>query len=501
MDEKSCRQGSITIYMALILSVMLALFLVMIDGARKNAILVQAECGFDLAIYSVFAEYNRALLEQYDLLFIDTSYCGTNPSISKLTDHFSYYLKENLSDRQDSTSFGIDLTQTYLDNVDLTNLSFATDDKGAVLQRQAIMYMEEKYGISYIKDLKREYETAEEYGLFSRDVTAEREANQRVIDETKIPPKETGEYDEDGNPITEEVLLNNPADGVNASRPKGILYFVTNADDTISGQTIEKKNCVSQRSLLFEGDGLSQRDKVLSEERLLFDAYIMDHFGTYTEPKTEGQLQYQVEYILVGKDSDLENLKAIVNRLLLLRETANMVYLFSDAAKIAEAETLAVSICTAAGVPVLIEPVKLSILFAWAYAESLYDVKMLLSGSRVPLMKTFETWHYSLEGMLHYEESLNADLKSASNEGQNSNSILSIKDGLSYTDYLRLFLFAKKNEEKVLASMDVIEADIRRTKGNQDFKLDGCVDQIYFYACVGSKTGHEHEMESLYYYK
>lgn len=69
-----------------------------------------------------------------------------------------------------------------------------------------------------------------------------------------------------------------------------------------------------------------------------------------------------MEYILGGKNSDIENLKYVVHRLLLIREVSNVTYLFSDGAKMAEAAAMAFAVATAAGVPVLIEPIKISLL-------------------------------------------------------------------------------------------------------------------------------------------
>ena len=48
------------------------------------------------------------------------------------------------------------------------------------------------------------------------------------------------------------------------------------------------------------------------------------------------------------------------------------------------------------------ELVKISLVFAWAYAESVYDVRSLLQGGRIPLLKSEGTWHYSLSGMLDF---------------------------------------------------------------------------------------------------
>lgn len=495
--------GSITIYMTLMFSILLSLFLTLIDGARRNAICMQAECAFDLAVYSTFAEYNRELLSQYDLLFIDCTYGQKVASIKEVERHFSYYMNENLSTAQKGkNAMAVDFTRTFLEYGDLSELSFATDDNGKVFEHQAISYMEQKYGISYILELQNNLEKARQNNLFTRDIASEREANQSIIEEIKNTPQVTEELDEDGKPITREITIDNPADSVNASRSRGILLLVTEAKTELSLGSINQALCVSNRQHLFEGKGLHGRKENTAGEKMLFDAYVLDHCGTYLNPKQEGQLQYQTEYVIAGKDNDIDNLKAVVTRLLLLRETANFTYLLSDVKKQAEAETLAAAVTSAAGVPILLEPVKLSILFAWAYAESVYDVKMLLKEKRVPILKTAESWHFSLEGMLQYESMLSLEEIDQSAADENASNVSSLsKDGLNYTDYLRLFLAVENRQNKVNRMMDVVESDIRKTEHNAFFCLDACIDKIKFVSSVGSKYGYSYELERVYYYK
>ena len=57
----------------------------------------------------------------------------------------------------------------------------------------------------------------------------------------------------------------------------------------------------------------------------------------------EGALQYELEYILAGKNSDIENLRWVAGRLILFREAANAVYLYSDRVKVAEADAKSTS--------------------------------------------------------------------------------------------------------------------------------------------------------------
>lgn len=480
------KKGSVTVYMTWMLAVLLSLFVTVIEGARQRAISIQAETAVDLAVYSVFAEYNQALFDAYDLLFIDTSYGEKTGSLARAKKHFSYYANENLM--QGQTAATADLTKCFLSDVSFPAYAYATDQKGAVFEKQAIRYMEQKYGLSYVAELKNELIAAKESGLLTRDVTAERQQNQRIIEETELPKKDTGKVDAEGNPVLEEAELENPADQVNGSRAKGVLLLVTDQKQHISEQSINPAHFSSHREGKQEGIGLTSREQVKTAEKLLFDSYIMEKCSCFPdEEKNAGELSYQLEYILGGKNSDIENLKYVVHRLLLIREVSNVTYLFSDGTKMAEAAAMASAVATAAGVPVLIEPIKISLLFAWAYAEAVYDVRTLLAGGGVSLLKTAQNWHYSLEGMLQYEGDTSVKDTQEKKPGE-----------LSYQEYLRLFLAAEGEEKKVLRMMDVVEMHLQTEDAS--FYLADCVDYISIQAEVGSKYGYSKELERTFYY-
>ena len=50
--------------------------------------------------------------------------------------------------------------------------------------------------------------------------------------------------------------------------------------------------------------------------------------------------------------------------------------------------------------------------------------------------------------------------------------------GLSYQDYLRIFLGLMNKNDKAARSLDIVEMDIRQTKGNERFRIDQCTDYI-----------------------
>lgn len=479
MKEKNQTKGSISVYLALTFTIMLSLILLIVEGARENAIRMKLECAMDLSLSSVFAEYNRPLLEQYDLFFIDTSYGLEGASIDRLAGHLEGYLEDNFAVNEEP---GImkNLLEIYTEEVTVTDYSLASDEEGLLIKRQAVSYMKDLYGTSYLEELKRQLDSVQKEGLFTRDVTAERLSNQSAIDSVEIPSKQISEDE------WEEVELNNPADAVNSAR--GILSLVIDGEQELSLSGINLSNYISSRNCN-QGSGLLGREGTQTADELIFNEYLLKKCGCYTNPKETGALEYQVEYILEGKSNDIENLKAVVNKLLLIRETANVIYLFSDSAKMAEAEALAVAVTSAVGVPELAELVKVSLVFAWAYAESVYDVRSLLQGGRIPLLKSEETWHYSLSGMLDFA----SDTGVGKEEGTEGT-------GLSYMDYLRVFLATEGVREKTYRAMDIMEMDVRKCPGNSYFRLDTCVDYVEAKVYTGSKYGFSHEITRTYYY-
>lgn len=472
-------QASLSVYLILSFTVILSLILLIVEGARQNVIRMKLECAMDLSLSSVFAEYNRELLEQYDLFFIDTSYGGENASLKKTEEHLKGYLNDNFKINEEA---GIlkDLTGLYTEEVSIMDYALASDEAGALIKRQAVAYMKDLYGVGYLEELQRQLNTVSEKGYFTRDVTGERLANQSAIDNVEIPPKQVSEDE------WEEVELNNPADAVNASR--GSLSLVIDANQELSAAAINPANYISQRECR-QGSGLLGREKIKGTDELVFNEYLLKKCGCYTNPKEKGALAYQLEYILAGKSNDLENLKTIVNRLLLMKEAANVIYLFSDSAKMAEAEALAIAVTAEIPVPGLAELVKISLIFAWAYAESVYDIRTLLAGGKSPLFKTQETWHYSLSGMMDFASDT-ADKTNADD----------VQEGLSYESYLRIFLAMQNEQEKTARAMDVIEMDVRSCAGNSHFRLDTCVDYIEATVYVGSKFGYSNEITRTYYY-
>lgn len=221
-------------------------------------------------------------------------------------------------------------------------------------------------------------------------------------------------------------------------------------------------------------------------ELLLFDEYILEKCSFYGEELDKSHMKYQVEYILAGKDNDLDNLKSIASRLLLIREAANVAYLFADSGKRAQASALAATVSAVLLLPELQLLLEYSILFAWAFAESVYDVRSLFDGGKVPILKAESTWHTDIGALFE---------AAAGESGGKS------ETGLSYEDYLRVLLKMTDTNIKTMRLLDMVELDIRKTAGNQNFRIDGCIDGMRIEANIISRYGYAFVLQRDCFYE
>lgn len=201
-----------------------------------------------------------------------------------------------------------------------------------------------------------------------------------------------------------------------------------------------------------------QKRGKLDKNKILYGQYVLTHFGNYNQKIENHVLQYEVEYILKGKKKDKDNLSAVAYELVGIRTGLNLMYLYTDAAKKASAYELAVALTGFTGMPVLIEITKHLLLGAWASGEAIVDVRDLLAGKKVEIMKTKKNWNLSLSGLWNLSKK----------ESQNSG-----KKGIKYEDYLRVLLSAQKKSEQYFRTMDLIQANIQ-AQGNAGFQMKTC---------------------------
>lgn len=478
------KHGYLTVYLSLSLALLLSLILTLVEGARISTIRMEAECVADIGMNSVLAEFHRELLEQYDLLFVDMSYGTASPSIERSQGHLREYMQKNFTVGERGIISSRDWLSLSVDRSTISEYSIASDENGDVMRQQVLKYMKESTveGVlsEVVGQVMENISLLEEVGLNSRNIEGERNDIQAQIDAIELPKEEKEEE-------VVKISLDNPADKVNAYRGIGILRLLLKDTSSLSEEVINADNYISHRSTK-KGTGLHpdvKRSQGLTD-RLLFDSYLFEKCSRYGNTLDKSLLKYQIEYILEGKESDSDNLEKVAKRLLLWREVANVIYILSDSAKCAQARALALTLTAVLQVPALVEPVKYSILFAWAYIESLSDVRCLLDGGKIPIMKTSADWKTDIDSVADFGGSI------PENEGGGR--------GLSYEDYLRVMLFLQADNIKNMRTMDIMEMDIRRTPGNIYFRMDACFDSFFAEIGVSSEFGYCMDIQKRYGY-
>ena len=135
-----------------------------------------------------------------------------------------------------------------------------------------------------------------------------------------------------------------------------------------------------------------------------------------------------------------------------------------DLFKQAQAMALAAIIGGITLTPEVIEGVEKGILAAWAFCESVLDLRALLDGDKIPLIKSDTSWTSSLYGMTSM---LTGQVKAKSSN-----------EGIGYKSYLGMLLFTKSMKNIAYRSMDVQEATVRMTGAHESFRMDNAICEL-----------------------
>lgn len=505
MIKGHCCGGYLTVYMTITLGVILTLSLTMIEGARRSAMRMEAELVTDTAMRSLFAEYNRELMRQYNIFAIDSSYGSSVSGTGRASEHFKEYMEKN---------YERDVPMPWLDNRDLIGAypesalvvaaTYLTDDSGRIFRECAVDAVRDDLGLAIAGEVVALATSAEIRAADSMDVAADMGQQASEVGETadsERRSRESTRASEEWNyelacreaaangeppPAAPELTdvpeeYRSPVSSVAETVNTGILGLLTDDVENLSRRQLDLNGIVSGRAaagnintgtILYEPDEKGPAEEAL--DKALFGEYLMRYMGRYGDVCEDDAMWYQIEYLIAGKSADAENLNSVALKIVAIRAGMDMLYLESDSAKKAEAASAATLICTACMIEWMIPVLTHVLLLAWALLEARYDTSTLLSGGKIPFMKTSADWHCDLQSVIEGR---------AAGRGGDSGT------GLSYTDYLRIFLFMTDTADLTMRAMDMIEADIRLSRGNSLFRMDACMEMIECSAVLESPFG------------
>ena len=416
------KRGSITVFLALTLVLVLSFIFSLLEGARVYCLKSRAELVSEICMQSMFGNYHAGMWEDYHLLFLDGSWQEGDFSVEKFAARAVETAEENLSAASGSIwSRGSNLVFMELRDMMVNSFQLATDQEGEVFLSQVAHQMQMEAVADALDELLNLKEhsgeaenqveqkdqgwdqaweamgEAEEIGKAgggSGDGAGEAgegtgEAGEGT-GEAGEGSGEPGEGDgagesgggasEPGGAVDSETeQMENPMEYVRELKSSSVLALVVKDPTSLSRKALKDPGFIGGRQLM-EGNWSPEADTDTGIlDKLWLHYYIQNYFSDYTAEREKGAkekvLDYEMEYLLAGKESDTENLETVACELLGIREAMNFVTILKDAEK----KSLALGIATAAvgftGIAPLVKAVQIGILLAWAYVESVLDVR------------------------------------------------------------------------------------------------------------------------------
>lgn len=462
-------------YLSLVFILLMSFTGAMLESASLQNVKNYRRADMTRAVENLFAEYQKELWEVYGVFALEGSYETGTFNEDLLKERLSYY-----------GAGGIEQ--------EIARIQLLTDQGASAFYEQVTAYMENKYGLDKVKKFVGQTDTwkaGQEAGKsYEMDEAKTEQELQGVLSEKE------GELPEEENPLSHVAKL----------KRAPLLELIMPKGQAVSEKDISLNETVSHRKRTQGyGDFSDVADNSGTMNKLLFGEYVLEHFQMASDSeenqKENGQsemygvLDYELEYILEGKASDRENLEAVAGKLLLARFVSDYAYIRADTQKKAEAEAVALALCTVIGMPEIAESAAQGVLLAWAYGEAIMDLRTLIGGGKVPLVKNGDDWKLSLSGLMKLgsDEETGTDI-SGSDEAGNT------EDGLSYREYLRMLLFLETPENLGMRTLDLIEQNLRNKYGQTFFQADACVSRIEFHSTCIMRRGITYDFPTYFGY-
>ena len=498
MERKKARynsgnvRGSMTVFAALSIMLVASFLFVLLEAAHQQQLRRVAQMNTSLVVESVFSNYCSPLWEKYKILALDNGMTEEQEPFVSWEYYAAELSKESLSQR----GFMRGTNHLRMDTkcAEFVAYRMLTDEDGRAYIKTISDYMRNTIGQQAIEKLAAEYQQLSGMDISDKpDDTALAGADNAIAEARRLEEEKAKKEEEERKKAQEaakkakaDKKANKKADkkaekkaekkagteaGERAIEPaenpleiiknlwhQGTLSLVLKDAKAVSNMKEDWSDAVSKREK-YTGIGL-ETIQIDATDTLLFTEYLLDHFACYTSGDAAGTLAYELEYLLCGNEKDQSNLSETVQRLLAVREAANLAYLAADASKQELAYSVALSLAGVTANPGIIYAVKCGLLAAWALAESVLDVRALLSGDKIAIIKNSAQWTSDL---LHLG-SVFSSFGTATN----------CQNGLSYQRYLG-FLLMMQAQKVSYRAMNIQEHVIRSKEGFEDFCMDHLV--------------------------
>lgn len=494
MHSKIKLSGNVTIILTLTLTTIICVIFTILESAQITSLKTHFTDISKITTDSLFGNYCYELFEDYGLFAI-------NSSDVNFEEYLTSIAKDNLTPNPLINNFtdNYNMLLGSIDSVEIDNLTKLTDNDALPFFEQVKKYMKYQEFSNLYYDL---VSASNQMDVDIYDFTDEN-SNAPAIDLSILdnPPAEDRSECLDINNSEAKKYKENISDYIANIIQKNLLLLLVNDTSKISTTTVDKVILPSLTTQLSDvtsaiGEGYIKTKEFVSLERVAMSEYVSSIFNCYTNKQHDSLLCYELEYIINGGANDDSNLLNTSIKLIFMRASFNATHILADSKKRTSAHDLAKK-CTGGG-PISTAIAEFAIISSWATAEGVIDVKDLLAGKKVPLIKDSDTWTLSLDGICK----LSPESVSANNG----------KTGYDYCFYLKLLLTAQTELALRFRTLDLIQMDMAH-KYNDSFRINSCIcgatinytfktkNTFFSFANLGSPDFAKHfEITSSYQY-
>ena len=475
--------AQLTVMAAMVLMVVISLITTCIKSSLQSGYYTVVKQSCRLSEESVFASYNNQLLKDFNIFALNKSDILNNKLCS--------YINENISSYSPNIS---------LSDCAFNTFSYMTDNEGYGVEEQIVKAME--YGMySGVFDKESKYircgENISEAQAYSEQFNGDNANLKKELADML-------EQSDDGDMQYEDRQKEQINTSLNAVwqlyeyLKSGICETVTEgrisnkyieiqelADEYIKSRDISFINKdVIKRSIEASGNEDTLKKNVLSTE------YVAKHFICYTDTSpgdndragSSALLDYEMEYIIGGEHNDRENVYKVINQLSVIREGVNLSYLISSQDKMSEAYMLAAALVGVTGCDLAVRLVQYIIVSIWAYAESIVELRKLLAGETIALIKNRDNWILQLSSLVDEKLNLQSLINNiTSYEAVNNKVEENGRDnGIGYKEYLKLLIMYMNKSDRNYRIAALMELRMIMY-GHSGFRMKN-----YIYAAFGA---------------
>ena len=223
-------------------------------------------------------------------------------------------------------------------------------------------------------------------------------------------------------------------------------------------------NKIDTQTVNYSSFNILSQNNSFSIEKLLLGEYELDKFNYFNkelndEKTSSGSKKYEVERLITGKSNDLDSLKDVINKILLIRIAMNVLHIYKSSEKRTAAREFSVAIFSGFS-PLMVEAMFLLIITAWGTAQSIADMKKIMKNKRVRLMHDDDSWTVSVNSILRIAGGQLMDVDDEDDIGFS----------LDYKDYLRILLLRTRQSDINARMASIIERNIKSEQESFDFE-------------------------------